>query len=304
MFTIVGAGLAGLTAARLLTDAGEKVEVFETRDYIGGNCSFGHGAHFFHTSNDDVWSFVNRFEQWRPTEHRVVADTDAGQFAVPCLEDMSDDRIIDLFFEGYTQKMWGMSWHDLPLSVRNRVWLRGTTGRYFSDVHEGVPDLGWFLFFEHLSDGIKVHTGCGSNDWHRAVGRTGGRVIYTGRLDALFESVLGPLSFKSLWFQKINLALQHPVVNECRMERPYIRTVDYGQMPRFHSYPRTYREFPAVCTGDAIPYYPGFDFDLHARYVKMAKETGIIPLGRLAEYKYLDMDKTIESAMRIVKSLL
>ena len=292
MFTVVGAGLAGLTAARLLTDAGEEVRVFERRDYIGGNCAEGHGAHIFHTSNKDVWAFVQRFADWRPTRHQVWADTRDGLFCVPCTEDFADEKIIDLFFDGYSHKMWGVRWAGLPSAVRDRVKLRGNSNRYFSDTYEGVPTGGWNRFFNHLADGINIAISCKPDAWRSNVGT----VIYTGRLDELFDKVRGELSFRSLWFQEIPQTLSCSVINECRPERPYIRTVDYRNLSGRQE---TVREFPAECVGDGIPYYPGFDSFLQTEYARMAREKDIIPLGRLAEYRYYDMDKVIERAMEV-----
>ena len=133
---IVGAGLSGITAARLLQDAGWQVEIFERRGYIGGNCvdhvdsSTGvmvhdHGPHIFHTHMEPVWKFVNQFAKFNSYEHKVMANTKAGLMPVP-FNDVSvkilghkpePEEIQDLIFRDYSEKMWGKPWSELPESV-------------------------------------------------------------------------------------------------------------------------------------------------------------------------------------------
>jgi len=82
---VVGAGLTGATVARELADSGSIVEVFESDSVVGGNCKEGvvlgrqlhlHGPHLFHTNDEGIWDFVQRFGTWRSYEHRVVAEVD------------------------------------------------------------------------------------------------------------------------------------------------------------------------------------------------------------------------------------
>jgi len=91
--TIVGAGLAGLTAGRLLKDAGHNIKIFETRDYIGGNCAdfytddnvlyHPHGSHIFNTDHKRVFDFFRNYAGWKPTRTEIKADTVHGRIPIP-----------------------------------------------------------------------------------------------------------------------------------------------------------------------------------------------------------------------------
>ena len=300
-YSVVGAGLTGLTAARILADAGHDVEVFEMRDHIGGNCADGpmgplHGPHIFHTSDDVVWGFMQRFATWIPTEHRVVADTDEGRFALPYWGSLSDEDIVRLCFDGYTRKQWGKSWAEMPDSVVARVPLRDRRQRYFTDEYEGMPDGGYSAMFNRMAGGLSITLNCHAEAWRI---RTDRRVLYTGRLDDIFY---GPrLPYRSLWFQDIPRSPGAFVVNECRAERPYLRTVDYSMSP-VNPVNRVVREFPAIYTGSAIPYYPvDSGKQRQAVYREMAYSRNIVCLGRLADYKYYDMDKAVARAMSVAQ---
>lgn len=100
--TVVGAGLAGAVAARILADAGHGVEVFESRDHIGGNCYDAwqdgilvhqYGPHCFHTDKEEVWDFVNRFTEFRPTGFGVMAKTRLGIIPIP-FNDVPADHVV------------------------------------------------------------------------------------------------------------------------------------------------------------------------------------------------------------------
>ncbi len=89
---IIGSGLSGTTAAILLKSRGHDVEIFETRDHIGGNCYdekqdgvtvHKYGSHIFHTNDDDVWEFLNRYTKFNNYVHRVRANTSEGLVSIP-----------------------------------------------------------------------------------------------------------------------------------------------------------------------------------------------------------------------------
>src|SRR5690606_39162082 len=89
---IVGSGISGCTAARLLADRGHEVEGWETRAHTGGNCHdekvegvtlHRYGPHLFHTNDKEVWDFLSRFTAWNEYRHTVVADTAMGRISIP-----------------------------------------------------------------------------------------------------------------------------------------------------------------------------------------------------------------------------
>ena len=293
--------MAGLTAARLLSDAGHSVEVFETRERIGGTCADGprgplHGVHVFHTNDDAVWAFVQRFAEWTPTEHRVLADTEIGRLPVPYWGSLADAEIVRVCFDGYTYKQWGKSWNDMPESIRARVPLRDKRLRYFTDEYEGMPGCGYSAMFEEMAKGLTINLNCHAEAWRTRARR---RVLFTGRLD---EVLSGPhLPFRSIWFQDITESPGAFVVNECRRERPYLRTIDYSMSP-VCPVARVVREFPAVCTGGAVPYYPIDEGRANqAVYRERAESYGLVCFGRLADYRYYNMDQVVERAMSVVE---
>ena len=122
---IIGSGMSGATAARLLADAGQSVTVHETRDHAGGNCHderLGnevvlrrYGPHLFHTNDEKVWDFLSRFTAWTDYRHPVVADTRLGRISIPYYlkteaqlgRRLTDGDIRDLVFVEYFAKEWG-----------------------------------------------------------------------------------------------------------------------------------------------------------------------------------------------------
>ena len=90
---IIGAGISGATLAERYASLGKKVLIIEKRDHLGGNCYdfynadgirvSKYGAHLFHTNDEDVWQYVNRFSRWYPYEHRVLAKVDNQLVPIP-----------------------------------------------------------------------------------------------------------------------------------------------------------------------------------------------------------------------------
>ena len=171
---IVGCGIAGATAAFLLKQKGYRVEIFETRNHIAGNCYdeevhgvtvHKYGAHVFHTNRDKVWSFVNRFAKFNDFCPKVWANTKEGLIPIPynditktAIGEKSKDQIIDLIFRDYSEKMWGESWENLPGEITSRIpkIREGTNRCYHKDPYFGVPIGGYVKMFENMLEGVKV----------------------------------------------------------------------------------------------------------------------------------------------------
>ena len=173
---IIGCGLSGITSAIILKQKGYDVEIFDSRDHIGGNC-YDHkinnitvhqyGPHIFHTNDDEVWSFLNQYTTFNNYVHRARANTKLGLISIPYSKlteqqlkiKLIDSEIQDLIFKDYSERHWGIKWKDLPSSISSRVPTRRDNfdDRYFTDKYQGIPSSGYTYMITNMLDGIKVN---------------------------------------------------------------------------------------------------------------------------------------------------
>ena len=183
---IIGCGLSGATAAILLKEQGHDVEIFDLRDHIGGNCYDSkingvtvhkYGSHIFHTNDEDVWTFLNRYTKFNNYVHRVRANTKEGLISIPFSKktaeelgkDLSPKEIQELLFVEYSERHWGIPWDNLPKSISGRVPNKREDhdDRYFTDKYQGIPVNGYTEMFKGMLDGIKVNLGVERNAWRK-----------------------------------------------------------------------------------------------------------------------------------------
>lgn len=209
---VVGSGFFGLTVAEQLAQQGRTVHVVERRDHIGGNAYSApepttgievhqYGAHLFHTSNERVWEYVNRFTAFTSYQHRVfstyrgevyslpinlatinqftrsamsptearawVAEQAAQAPATPTnLEEKAISLIgrplYEAFIEGYTAKQWQTDPRELAAGIITRLPVRYTyDNRYFNDTHEGLPVDGYTAWLERMADHPRITVSLG-----------------------------------------------------------------------------------------------------------------------------------------------
>jgi UDP-galactopyranose mutase len=249
-YLIVGAGYAGaVMAERLAADAGKSVLVMDRRPHIAGN-AFDHlddagilihqyGPHIFHTNSRDIVDYLSRFTDWRPYEHRVLAevrgqlvpmpinrttlnllydagletDEDAERFLESRGEPIetirtSEDVVVskvgrelyETFFRGYTRKQWGMDPSELDKSVTARVPTRtNIDDRYFTDSFQAMPADGYTAMFENMLDQAGITLEVGVE--FEDVEATYDKLIFTGPIDEYFDHRYGKLPYRSLAFR-------------------------------------------------------------------------------------------------------
>ena len=216
--------------------------------------------------------------------------------------------------KGYTEKQWGRRCTELPAFIIRRLPVRYTfDNNYFNDRYQGIPMGGYNRLTEALLDGIEVCLGVDYNRKREKYKRISEVIVYTGPIDAFFDYSLGQLEYRSLRFETERLEEENhqgvAIVNYTEREIPYTRTIEHKHF-EFGKQPVTYvtKEYPAEWTPGEEAYYPvNYDRNqkLYAQYAELAqKEKNVIFGGRLAEYKYYDMDDVIRSALDTVKRVL
>ncbi|MBC3361640.1 UDP-galactopyranose mutase [Pseudomonas sp. SWRI154] len=250
-YLIVGAGFAGsVLAERLAEGLGKRVLLVDRRDHIGGN-AYDHldeagvlvhryGPHIFHTNAQRIVDYLSRFTEWRPYEHRVLAQVDEHRVPIPInlttLNTLfglsmdeeeaeaflaqraepvdsirtSEDVVInqigrelyEKFFRGYTRKQWGLDPSQLDKSVTSRVPTRtNTDDRYFTDQFQMMPLHGYTRMFERMLDHPNIDVLL-STDFRTVRERIPHReLVYCGPIDEYFDHCFGRLPYRSLRFQ-------------------------------------------------------------------------------------------------------
>ena len=216
--------------------------------------------------------------------------------------------------KGYTEKQWGRSCTELPAFIIQRLPVRYTfDNNYFNDRYQGIPIGGYNKLIDALLDGVEVRLGVDYNqhkDEYKNVAET---VVYTGPIDAYFNYSLGQLEYRGLRFETERLEEENhqgvAVVNYTEREVLYTRSIEHKHF-EFGKQPVTYvtKEYPADWKPGEEAYYPvnnDRNQTLYAQYAELAKkEDGVVFGGRLAEYKYYDMDDVIKSSLDVVEKTL
>jgi UDP-galactopyranose mutase len=355
---IVGAGFAGsVLAERLAAERGEKVLLIDRRPHIGGNAYdrfdeaglliHQYGPHIFHTNSDQIFDYLSRFTQWRPYEHRVLAEVDGKQLPIPINLDTinglygldltseqltdwfaaraetveeiktSEDVVVsqvgrelyEKFFRGYTLKQWGVDSSQLDKSVTSRVPTRtNRDDRYFTDQHQAMPLNGYTKMFEQMLAHPNIHIML-QTDYADVVNEVQfKRLIFTGPIDEFFEYRFGRLPYRSLSFQHVTLEKEwhQPVaVVNYPMQHDYTRVTEYKYLTG-QQHPKTSLtyEYPAA---DGDPYYPiprPENAERFRKYDELARQTpDVWFVGRLATYRYYNMDQVVGQALATFKRI-
>ncbi|MCL4116555.1 UNVERIFIED_CONTAM: hypothetical protein GTU68_000751 [Idotea baltica] len=249
---IAGAGFSGAVIARELADAGHTCHVFDTRDHVGGNCFterhetgvlvHRYGPHIFHTDNERVWQYINRFGDMVPYNHKVKTTVEGKVFSLPVnlhtinqvygtamspteahdfitgtealvlgyepenFEDqaltMVGRRLYELFFEGYTRKQWGVSPTSLPASILKRLPMRFN----YEDSYFNHPHQAIPADgYTPIVQSILDHpsiTVTLEAPLDPSTTNDYNHVVWSGPLDAFFDYELGHLSYRTLDFEE------------------------------------------------------------------------------------------------------
>ena len=223
--------------------------------------------------------------------------------------------IYETLIRGYTEKQWGRKATELPASIIKRLPLRFEyNNNYFNDTFQGQVEGGYSVFISNLLQDIEVRLGIDYLSYKDELDSLAEKVIYTGRLDEYFGFSLGHLEWRSLCFESkwVEEDSYQPmaVVNYTDREPAYTRITEHKKFdpscPNHHSTFVTF-EYPDTFEEGKIPYYTVNDernSKLAEDYKALAKkEENLILAGRLATYRYLDMDDALLEAFALANSL-
>ena len=221
--------------------------------------------------------------------------------------------IYEKLVKGYTEKQWNRKCADLPAFIIKRLPVRFTyDNNYFNDRYQGIPIGGYTLLVQKMLEGIEVKLDTNFFDNKEEYTNNCDKIIYTGAIDEYFNYSLGHLEYRSLLFDTKILDIENyqgnAVINYTGTEVDYTRVIEHKHFENTDSSKTviTY-EYPADYKKGMEKYYTINDDknnELANKYKELAsKENNVIFAGRLAEYKYYDMDDVIKRAFEIVNNL-
>ncbi|MEA3001592.1 MAG: UDP-galactopyranose mutase, partial [Sphingomonadales bacterium] len=219
-------------------------------------------------------------------------------------------ELYELFFQGYTRKQWGIDPSGLDKAVTARIPTRtNTDDRYFGDKHQMMPRDGYTAMFNRMLDHPNIDVLL-STDYKDIVDEIdAGHIVFTGPVDEYFGFRFGRLPYRSLRFEHKVLDRENlqpvAVVNYPDPQVPYTRITEYKHLTG-QQHPKTSitYEYPSA-EGD--PYYPiprAENQALYKKYEKLADSTpGVTFVGRLATYRYYNMDQVVGQALAAFRRL-
>ena len=364
-YLIVGSGLFGATFAYLANKAGKKCLVIDKRTHLGGNiyCEddegihvHKYGAHIFHTSNKEVWDFVNSFVPFNRYTNSPVANFEGKLYNLPFnmntfyamwgvitpeqaqakIDEQKKEAVAALggrepanleeqaltlvgrdiyekLIKGYTEKQWGRDCKELPSFIIKRLPLRFTyDNNYFNDRYQGIPIGGYNKLIEGLLEGIETKTETDFFEDRAYYEDLAEKIVFTGKIDEFYNFQFGKLEYRTVRFETEKINKQNyqgnAVVNYTEAKVPYTRIIEHKHFePENPAWNKNVtiisREYSTEWKDGMESFYPVNDAkngELYQRYRVLADgEQNVIFGGRLAEYKYYDMDDVIARVFEV-----
>ena len=257
-YLIVGSGLFGTTFAYEANKRGKKCLVIDKRNHIGGNIYtenieginvHRYGAHIFHTSNKEVWQYINQFTEFNRYTNSPVARYKNELYNMPFnmntfnklwgvvtpkeainkideeikeaniqnpqnLEEQAISLVGKTIYEklvkGYTEKQWGQKAAELPSFIIKRLPVRFTyDNNYFNDIYQGIPIGGYTKIIEKMLDGIEVKLNTDFFDNREYLEGIADKIVFTGIIDKFYNYKFGELEYRNLRFETETLEEQN-----------------------------------------------------------------------------------------------
>ena len=249
-YLIVGAGLYGAVMAHELHKRGKKCLVIDKRDHIAGNiyCEeiegihvHKYGAHIFHTSDKEIWNYVNQFAEFNnyinspvavykdelynlpfnmntfskmwgiktPQEAKEMIAKQVAETGITEPKNLEEQGlslvgkdVFEKLVKGYTEKQWGRECKDLPAFIIKRLPVRFTyDNNYFNDRYQGIPIGGYTAIVEKMLEGSEVLIGTDFFEFRKENPDIAEKIIFTGMIDEYFDYQLGALQYRSVRFE-------------------------------------------------------------------------------------------------------
>ena len=248
---VVGCGFAGSVLAREIADKTNlKIDIIDNRNHVAGNCHtyrdennimiHAYGPHIFHTSDKQIWDYVNRFGRFNNYINRVKINNSKGIFSMPInlhtinqyfnkkfspkeaklflksqtkkanTIDNFEDKAISLlgkdlykdFLHGYTIKQWGISPKKIPESVLKRLPVRfNYNDNYYNDIYQGVPIDGYTSLVKNILQHKSINVKLSLN-FKKVDIKKYSKIFYTGPIDEYFDYKYGKLNYRTVYWKK------------------------------------------------------------------------------------------------------
>ena len=249
-YLIVGSGLFGSIFAYEANKKGYKCLVIDKRNHIGGNIYteeieginvHKYGAHIFHTSNREVWDYIQQFAEFNrftnspiakykneidnmpfnmntfnkmwevitPAEAKLKIEEQIKKANIKEPKNLEEQAIslvgqdiYEKLVKGYTQKQWGRPCTELPAFIIKRLPVRFTyDNNYFNDLYQGIPIGGYTQIIEKMLSGIEVKLNYDFFDHRKELYSTADKIVFTGMIDQYYDYCFGELEYRSLRFE-------------------------------------------------------------------------------------------------------
>lgn len=249
-YLIVGAGLFGAVFAYEAKKRGKKCLVIDKREHIAGNiyCQeiegiqvHKYGAHIFHTSDKEIWEYMNRFAEFNhyinspiavykdelynlpfnmntfskmwgirtPQEAQEIIKNQIEELHITEPKNLEEQALMlagrdvyEKLIKGYTEKQWGRPCTELPAFIIKRLPFRFTyDNNYFNDKYQGIPEGGYTKIIEKMLEGIEVRTNTDYFEFRKTQGDIAAKTVFTGMIDEYFQYALGVLEYRTVRFE-------------------------------------------------------------------------------------------------------
>lgn len=257
-YLVVGAGLFGAIFAHEAKKSGKKVLVIDRREHVAGNIYtkevdgiqvHQYGAHIFHTSNKEVWDYIQQFAEfnrytnspvakykdelynmpfnmntfskmWNVTTPQEAKDKIAEQIRVAGITEPKnlEEQAISLvgrdiyekLVKGYTEKQWGRRATELPSFIIKRLPVRFVyDNNYFNDKYQGIPVGGYTQIVEKMLEGIEVRLSTDFFEHREELENAAEKIVFTGMIDEYYDYCFGELEYRSLRFETEELDVEN-----------------------------------------------------------------------------------------------